>query len=423
MPARWVPLLYLGLAHISLVSALAALAVSPRSLMGFYYHPRMLAVVHLVTLGWISASILGALYLVAPLAFRTPLPARRADYWAFGAYAVGVLGMVSHFWIDSPRGMAWAAPLPAATIVYVSARVLAGLRRAPVPGEARLPMALALLNGIAAAALGGVVALDKVSPYLGVAHLGAVYAHAHLAAIGWGALMVVGAGYRILPMILPAAMPRGFWAYASSVLVEAGLGGLVCSLFLGARLLLPWAALLVCGVAAFLSRVVWMARHRRPGPSERLLPDWGAAHVLQALAYLAVACALGLYLAGAERSPATIAAAWIYGVTGLIGFLSQIIVGVEARVLPLFAWLWGFADRSHSELPPSVHRVSVRSLQLFAFVSWTAAVPLLAGGLALDVVPLASASAAALLLAVAANLANGVVVLRRLWRRDPRALR
>lgn len=85
MPARWPPLLYLGFAHLGLAGAFAVAAVDPRGLGGFFYHPRMLAVTHLVTLGWISASILGSIYIVGPLAFRTPLPARRADFgWLWG---------------------------------------------------------------------------------------------------------------------------------------------------------------------------------------------------------------------------------------------------------------------------------------------------------------------------------------------------
>jgi hypothetical protein len=139
MPARWVPLLYFALAHVSLGAAFTALAFAPRSLVGFFYHPRMLAVIHLVTVGWISASILGAIYVVGPLAFRMPLPARRADYVAFGAFAVGVLGMASHFWIDRPSGTAWAAGLAAAAMTYVAARGLANLWTAPVPFEARCP--------------------------------------------------------------------------------------------------------------------------------------------------------------------------------------------------------------------------------------------------------------------------------------------
>src|SRR6185503_11679328 len=162
MPARWVPLLYFAFAHACLATAFALLAFRTSSLAGFFYHPRMLAVVHLVTLGWISASILGAVYVIGPLAFRMPLPARRGDYAAFAGFSIGVTGMSSHFWIDSPRGTAWAAGLVAAAMTHVAARGLAGLRRAAVPAEARLPMALAFVNMIAAAGLGLLAAVHKV---------------------------------------------------------------------------------------------------------------------------------------------------------------------------------------------------------------------------------------------------------------------
>ena len=416
MPARWVPLLYFALAHLCFAAALAALAATPRSLAGFYYHPRMLAVVHLVTLGWISASILGAIYLIGPLAFRMPLPARRADYVAFAGFTVGVVGMSGHFWTDRPRGTAWAAGLVAAAMAHVAARGLAGLRTAPVPLEARLPMALALLNVLAAAALGVLVAVNRIAPVLRIAHLDAVLAHAHLAAIGWGTMMVVGAGYRILPMILPAAMPRGAAAYWSALLLEGGVAALVWS-FLAGRGRVVAAALVVAGVLAFVSRVVWMLRHRRPAPTELRRPDWGIGHALQAVACLLAACGLGLYLAVAQPSETTLALASVYGVLGLVGFLSQIVVGVEGRVLPLFAWLWGFADRGHAELPPSLHAAPVRLLQATAFILWTAGVPLLAFGLGSDRVAMVSLGAAGLLLAVIGNVANAIVVLVRLWRR------
>ena len=94
---------------MALAAAFAALAFEPARFAGFFYHPRMIAVVHLVTLGWISASILGALYMIAPMALRARLPAGRLDFAAWWVYAIGVLGMVSHFWLDSPKGMVWSA--------------------------------------------------------------------------------------------------------------------------------------------------------------------------------------------------------------------------------------------------------------------------------------------------------------------------
>jgi hypothetical protein len=78
LPARWPPWLYFGFAHC-LAAALAVAALDTRGVGGFFYHPRMLAVVHLMTSGWISSSILGPIYIVGPLAFRMPLPARPAD--------------------------------------------------------------------------------------------------------------------------------------------------------------------------------------------------------------------------------------------------------------------------------------------------------------------------------------------------------
>lgn len=417
MPARWLPLIYFALAHLSLSVAFLALATTPASLVGFFYHPRMLAVVHLVTLGWISASILGAVYIIGPLAFRMPLPSGWPDFVAFGGFAIGVLGTVTHLWIDEPAGMPWTAGLAAAAMGYVAVRGIVNLRCSPVPLEARVPMALAFLNVLAAAGLGVLLAVNKVAWILPVTHLDAVFAHAHLAAVGWATLMVVGAGYRILPMILPAAMPRGFWAYAATALIETGVVGLAWAFLAGGRGLLLASATAVAGIGVFLSRIVWMLGNRRPAPSALRRPDWGVAHALQAAIYLLAACGLGLHLAAADRTETTLALVPAYGVAGLLGFLSQMVVGVEARMLPLFAWLWGFSDRGYASQPPSQYAAPVPALQALSFAAWTAGVPLLALGLATSKAPLVSWSASALLIAVLATLANTVTILARLWRR------
>jgi hypothetical protein len=277
-------------------------------------------------------------------------------------------------------------------------------------------MALAFLNVLLAAGLGLLLAANKVSPFLGVSHLDAVYAHAHLAALGFATMMVVGAGYRMLPMVLPAAMPRGFWAYAASVLLEAGALGLTAA-FLAGRGHGAAAVVAMAGIACFLSRVVFMLRNRRPAPREMKRPDWGVAHAFQSLLCLLLACALGLYLAFAEPSDATLALVPAYGTFALVGFLAQIVVGIEGRLLPLFGWLWGFADRSHAEAPPSLHSVPARPLQALGFGLWALGVPALAYGLAADRPAAVSLSGGLLLLAVLANLANAGLVLVRLWRR------
>ena len=62
LPPRLLPVLYFGTAHVALALAFGAAALDPRGVSGFFYHSRMLGIVHLVTLGWITASILESLY-------------------------------------------------------------------------------------------------------------------------------------------------------------------------------------------------------------------------------------------------------------------------------------------------------------------------------------------------------------------------
>lgn len=384
LPARRTPLLYLGFAHASLLAGLVTLALHPTALGGFYYHPKLIAVVHLVTLGFITSAILGALYLVCPLALRVPLPEGRIDVAASLSWMVGVSGIASHFWLESYSGMAWAGALAMATPAFVGSRVLRGLRRAPVPLEARLPIALAILNLFLAGAFGLLLGVNKRDPFLPFAQLAGVHAHLHLAAVGFATLMVVGAGYRMLPMVIPAAMPRGRVAIASSVVIEAGTLGLAAALLARPAWVPVATAVVVGGIGLFLSRVGFMLRNRRPPPRERPRPDWALLHAMQALLYLVIASLLGLVLAAAPPSDAMLRLAMAYGVCGLLGFLCQLVVGIEMRLLPLAAWLRSFADRGYVELPPSLHTAAPRATAGAALGSWTLGVPCLAIGMALD---------------------------------------
>jgi len=119
--------------------------------------------------------------------------------------------------------MAWSAATATSGILFVVARVVAGLRAAPIPGGVKLHVALAAANLSAAASAGILLGLDKVYHFLPGFVLANVFAHAHLAAVGWAAMMVVGVGYRLLPMVIPAKAPSGITVYASAILIELGV--------------------------------------------------------------------------------------------------------------------------------------------------------------------------------------------------------
>lgn len=406
VPDRWLPLAYLLFAHLSLLTACLAFVLAPTSLAGFFYHPKMIAVVHLVTLGWITGSILGVLHLILPLALRSPLPARGPDRWAFWCFVVGVLGMVSHFWIDTTGGMVWSAGMVIAAIFRVGWRVLAALRRAPIPLEHRLPFFLAFFNLILAGLLGLLIGIDKSTDVLPGFTLDHVAAHAHLAALGWATLMVMGSAYRLLPMVLPSALPRGGRLIVAVLTTELGVLGIGAALFAGSSMLPVAALVLVAGTLVFLDQVRWMLAHPKPPPRQRRHPDLAHAHLAAAFVYLTIAVGLGSAIVLRPQSPYRMQLLMAYGVTLLVGFLSQMVVGISVRILPLFTWMRDFAAGGFDQVPLSPHRRTARSLHQLTFWSWTLGTPLLTLGLALNRALSIRLGGALLAIAVAASLSQ-----------------
>jgi hypothetical protein len=412
VPPRLLPALYFGVAHAALLLAFAAVAADPRGVSGFFYHSRMLAIVHLVTLGWITASILGSLYVVGPIAFRVRFPATWVDYTAFALVVFGIIGMVAHFWINEYGGMAWSAATVGAGILMVGVAIVRRLRTANVPGAVAVHITFAFVNVLGAATMGILIGFDKVYHFLPGFVLANVFAHAHLAAIGWASMMVAGVGYRLLPMILPSAMPSAPRLWISAVCLQTGVSGLFVALLLRSALVWVFALTIIAGFAAFLCNVVRMLRHPRPRPAAVRTPDPAVWHAASAFVCLIVASGLGLWLTLAPPSESSLRVAMAYGVVGLVGFLAQMVIGMEGRLLSLFAWYWGFANTGFKGPVVSPHVMAWRGGQEIVFVLWLFGVPALAGGLAFDAVPFVRAAAWCLLLATTVDSANVVRILR-----------
>ncbi len=408
LPAPVLPLAYFAGAHLSLLVGCVILVLAPATAGAFHYHPRMIALTHLLTLGWVTGSILGALYIVGPLALGCPMPVRRADVLAAVAFWAGTAGMVTGFWTGQYAWVGLSALAVLVALIGVCVRLTLGLWTARVPRGVTMHIVLAFANIVGAGGLGIYMALTRGTAHA-VSPIAMAAAHAHLATIGWAVMMIVGVAYRLVPMFLPAAMPSSRTLVWSAVLLEAGALGTAWGLAVGRDTTFA-AAAVAGGLVVFSLQIRRTLRERRPRPAAMRGRDWATWQTHAALACLPLALGLGVWI---SWQPAPTPWTWVYGVVALLGCVAQMVVGVQGRLLPMHAWYIAMRRRQGGQPALSVHALYEAPVAGVIFALWTLALIALAVGLAWQAHAVVSGGAAALGFALCVQVGYGIRMVSR----------
>ncbi len=379
-PAPTLPLRYLVASATAFFLASASMPWLASELAGHYYHPRIVALTHTLTLGWITLTIMGASYQLVPIVLERPIWSERLARWQFLAMAGGIVGLVGHFYIGQRTGLLWAAGVTALGIAMHVVNLALSIRRLDRWTFTARLMAIALTGLVLTAAFGVALAADRVWKFLPSALFPTVHAHFHLALLGWVMPVVLGVAARVYPMFLLAAEPQGWPGRAQLWGLAAGVPLVILGLLAVPPLVVPGALAVAAASAGHLSWVSAMVRSRR-----RPALDWGLRLALTGTIFLAAGTLLGLAFAfGVVSGPRPGLA---YAALALGGWVSLTIIGMMLKIVPFLVWYRAYA--------PLVGQATVPTL---AQLSWPAAERLacwlLTGGMALLVGALARGEAA-----------------------------
>ncbi len=388
------------LAALALPIFAAAVALRAGDLTGFVDARLALGTVHVLTLGWIAQTILGAWCQMIPVHGQAPLRRTRvlaAGWWLF---SLGGAAYVAALWSGWTRY--WIAASVAAAGAILELSVLAEAHaRSPRRDLAWANFTAAFAWLAALAILGVLLARDRGRGLIFRDPEGGRIAHVHLALIGFVATAIYGAGLRLIPWVAMGGMGGRRAARASFLLTQAGLAGLALDgLFFGRRLMPLWACLLAAGFMAY----AWQL-----GPMLDGGPSLNPSLAFTALAFAGGACwaAMGLGLAFgafADAGPARAAYIWV----ALVGCATPMILAQVHKIAPFLVWLSVYAPLAQTAVrAPSIDELSSRRLAWLEFLLLAVAAPLGAAGLWLERADILRAGALTLLaggLAYALNL-------------------
>lgn len=400
--------------------------------------PWTFVAVHLVTVGWLTVLVLGALRQFLPVITASRPVGDALAPWALSSIDAGLLGMLVGFLatggVLSPR---FGAALPAGGALVVAgvgavALPLFGLlaRRRPLPLQARfvaVGLAFLLLTVLLGVALGLALAAPGSVPAAALAPLltGGLALHLSLGIGGFLTLTAMGVAYKLLAMFTLAPEDRGalgLWAFrlAAGGLALAIAADLARLAFAGARAGRPsdfaasaqaavaaeWmgVAAAALGVAVYLwdIRRMYGQRRRRELELNGRWAAWAMGALGLGLAGLALRAVLGWF---AAPGPAPGALVYLF----LVGWLSGLGLSQMYKIVPFLTWVERFGSRLGRGPVPRVQDLVVEARAEPWFRLYFA-------GAAAGVAALAVGSAGGVQAASFATLLATAAIAREVWR-------
>ncbi|HET6402113.1 MAG TPA: hypothetical protein VFH95_12035 [Candidatus Kapabacteria bacterium] len=331
----------------------AVFALSWQDIHGFYFQPKLLAITHLATLGWITMTIFGALFQLVPVVLEVPLWSARLAEWQFWIYLTGVLGLVIGFWMflagSHMDGSAALILIAGYAFIWNMIQTMRRVKKWDVTGYF---LAAGLFYFFFTISLGAMLAVNLGHPFLARSHLDYLKIHAHLGLIGWVLMIIMGVALKLIPMFTISHGYSHRYAWAAFVLINLGLLGIIVdNVFFADETFAPlFTTLLALGILAYILQIAMVLRRRL-----RKALDVAMKHAVLSFTCLFLVLITGITIAMVPTGPEMHdRMTLLYGFLALFGVISSLILGQMYKIMPFLVWLERYAPLAGTTLVPTM---------------------------------------------------------------------
>ena len=371
--------------------------------------PYVLALVHTVTLGWLTMTIMGASLQLVPVIVVSPLRATALLRWHYPVFLGGVLCLISGFW----WWQIWLLMLGGIVIVLAVVHYVVVLGATFAHATTR-PLTVWFLTAslvylCLVASLGLCLAWNFATGFLGAGGDQVLLVHLTLGIVGWLSCTLVGVSYTLGRLFMLVHAHDDRWGKLVFGLLNGGIVLLASGALLSWTLLI-WGggALLVSATGIFAGDYLRMLKAR-----QRKHLEVTQYHSLAATGYFVLVIVVGvvLLLSGWGETPVTWTA---LGLAALVGWLGQSIVGYLYKIVPFLVWSERYGPLVGTQ-PVPLMRDLVH--ERWAWASWwliNLSLPAMIGAALTQQVAVLQAASGALALGLFLVLANLLLVVRHL---------
>lgn len=324
-------------AALSFLVATILLFFSSSAFLQHYFHPKTLAITHLMALGWGTMMILGASHQLVPVLIEGRLHSNVLAWFSFVLAALGIPLLVFGFYNFD---FGWPAQLGAilinGAIIFYLINIAISMARSKKENVHAVFVFTATLWLLITTMVGLFLIYNFTHNVLSKDSLSYLPLHAHLGIIGWFLLLVIGVGSRLIPLFLISKYHNEKRLWLIYGLVNIGL-----IIFLINFLYLKIGWLYFFPVAAIFTSLLMFVLYCYLAYQDRLrkkVDDQLKISLLSVLMmFLPLSCLLVIIvlLLFSIDDPGLILT---YGFCIFFGWITTIILGMTFKTLPFILW-------------------------------------------------------------------------------------
>ena len=324
-------------AALSFLIGTVLLLFSTAAFTQHYFHPQVLAITHIMALGWGTMIILGASHQLVPVLIEGRLYSNGLAYASFILAAVGIPLLVYGFYFFN---LGWPAKcggifINAALVAYLINLAISMVKSKNENVHAVFVFTAALWL-LLTTIIGLLLLYNFTATIFPKNSLHYLPLHAHFGIIGWFLLLVIGVGSRLIPLFLISKYNNTKLLWIIYGLVNGGLL-LFLLLFIfsnnTAYFLMPAIAIIsAIAIFAYYCFCSFQQRIRNKVDEQMKVSLLSVSMMVLPLIFLFII--IGWLMAG-KANPHLVLA---YGFIVFYGWITAIIFGMTFKTLPFIVW-------------------------------------------------------------------------------------
>jgi len=310
------------------------------------WHPETIALTHLITLGWLAMTMIGAFYQMVPVLVGGKVPFINLSRFVHFIFILGILAFVSGFFFSLQLLFIIAIiSLTVSFLIFIAQISISVFKQ-----RADRPVVVAMRISILSLTFTVILGIISVGVFAGwwmfpFDRLSMKTAHITVGFLGWIGALIMGVGFHVIPMFYlspPFPVKQAQWI----------LRGIILCLFLvTVGLLLNFDSIWIIlagspGIAAVLMFVIKtysMLKQRKRKIVDSTLRYWKVGLIALPISMLFIVS----YTFWQEEK-----ILFLFGILFLIGFALSITSGMLYKIIPFLVWFHRFSSMAGQEGVP-----------------------------------------------------------------------